>query len=199
MEFYKIVKIGGINNPFAYMEWPGIQIPHAILSILGTKGILYHFLDDKGAWEQSLVHFYERNPAGRGRDFDDAPEDKPNFTRYAVEIPCLNPLTDTKRSPLPPLEELADGGSHHTHYRRPTSAKGTKEGVGKSTTKRGYLERLVPGSQRTMQQGRKDQHTPMCGRCKDTGQNSRPRRGKHHGDIVQDNGGSNLGGATPDV
>ena len=24
MEFYKIVKIGGINNPFASMEWPGI-------------------------------------------------------------------------------------------------------------------------------------------------------------------------------
>ena len=27
MEFYKIVKIGGIYNPFACMEWPGIQIP----------------------------------------------------------------------------------------------------------------------------------------------------------------------------
>ena len=27
MEFYKIVKIGGINKPFACMEWPGIQIP----------------------------------------------------------------------------------------------------------------------------------------------------------------------------
>jgi hypothetical protein len=49
MEFYKIVKIEGINNPFACMEWPGIEIPKAILSLLGTKGIIYHFLDDKGA------------------------------------------------------------------------------------------------------------------------------------------------------
>ena len=49
MEFYKIVKIGGNNSPFACMEWPGIHIPQAILSLLDTKGIIYHFLDDKGA------------------------------------------------------------------------------------------------------------------------------------------------------
>ena len=41
-------------------------------------------------------------------DFDDAPEHKPDFIRYAVEFRCLNPLTDTKKSPLPPLEELAE-------------------------------------------------------------------------------------------
>jgi len=80
----------------------------AILSLLGTKFILYHLLDDKGSWEESLIHFYERNPAGRGLDFDDAPREKPNFTRYAVEFRCLNPLTDTKKSPLPPLEDLAE-------------------------------------------------------------------------------------------
>ena len=74
MESYKIVKIGGINNPFACMEWPMIQIPQAILSLLGTKVIIYHFLDDKGAWGESLIHFYERNLVGRGLDFDDAPE-----------------------------------------------------------------------------------------------------------------------------
>jgi hypothetical protein len=108
MEFYKIVKIGGINNPFASMEWPGIQIPEAILSLLDTKGITYHFLDDKGAWEESALWFYERNPARRGLDFDDIPEDKPDFVRYAVEFRCLNPLMDIKQSPLPPLEELAE-------------------------------------------------------------------------------------------
>ena len=96
LEFYKIVKIRGINSPFACMEWPGIQITQAILSLLGTKGILYSFLDDKRAWEESLIHFYERNPAGRGLDFDDAPEDMPVFTRYAVESRCLNPFRDTK-------------------------------------------------------------------------------------------------------
>ena len=91
MEFYKIVKIGGINNPVACMEWPGIQIPQAILSLLDKKGITYQFLDDKGAWEESTLQFYERNPARRGMDFDDEPEDKPNFVRYAVELRCLNP------------------------------------------------------------------------------------------------------------
>ena len=51
---------------------------------------------------------FERNPAGRGLDFDDTPEDKPDFVRYEVEFRCLNPLKDTKKSPLPPLEELAE-------------------------------------------------------------------------------------------
>ena len=46
MEFYKIVKIGGINNPFACIE---LHIPQAILSLICTKGIIYHFFDDKGA------------------------------------------------------------------------------------------------------------------------------------------------------
>ena len=111
MEFYKIVKIGGINSPFACVEWPGIQIPQMILNLLGTKGILFHFLDDKGTWEESPILFYERNPAGRGLDFDDNPEDKSDFTRYAVEFRCLNPLTNTKKSPLPPLEEMAEAVS----------------------------------------------------------------------------------------
>ena len=106
MEFYKMVKIRRINNPFLCMEWPGIQIPQAILSLLDTKGIVYHFLDDKGAWEESTLLFYERNPAGRGMDFDDTPENKPDFVRYAVEFRCINPMTDTKKSP--PLVELAE-------------------------------------------------------------------------------------------
>ncbi len=33
-EFYKIVKIGGINIPCACIEWPRIQIPQAVLSVL---------------------------------------------------------------------------------------------------------------------------------------------------------------------
>ncbi len=33
-EFYKIVKIGGIHSPYACIEWHGIQIPQAILSLL---------------------------------------------------------------------------------------------------------------------------------------------------------------------
>ena len=94
--------IGGANSPFACMEWPGIQIPQVILNLLGIKAIRFHFLDDKGAWDKHLIHFHERYPVGRGLDFDDASEDKPDFKRYAVDFRYLKPVTNTKRSPLPP-------------------------------------------------------------------------------------------------
>ena len=41
-------------------------------------------------------------------DFDDHPNDKTDFVRYAVELHCLNPIMDTKKSPLTPLEDLAE-------------------------------------------------------------------------------------------
>ena len=89
------------------MHWPGIQIPQAIINLLDTKDLLVNFIDDNGGTEQHLIRFHERNPSGRGLDFDDAPDDKPDFVRYAVELICQNPNTDTRKTPLPPLEELA--------------------------------------------------------------------------------------------
>ena len=89
------------------MQWPGIQIPQAIINLLDTKDLLVDFFDDNGGTEQHTIQFYERNPAGKGLDFDNAPEDKPDFVRYAVELRCLNPITNTKKTPLPPLEDLA--------------------------------------------------------------------------------------------
>jgi hypothetical protein len=50
--------------------------------------------------------FYERNPAGRGLEFDNAPDDKPDFGKYIVELRCQNPIT--RKTPLSPLEELAE-------------------------------------------------------------------------------------------
>ena len=47
-EFCKIVKIIGNNNPYACIEWPGIHIPQAILSLLEEKGLLITFYNDKG-------------------------------------------------------------------------------------------------------------------------------------------------------
>ena len=41
-------------------------------------------------------------------DFDDHPDDKTDFIRYAVELRCLKPIMDTKKSPLPPLEDIAE-------------------------------------------------------------------------------------------
>jgi hypothetical protein len=79
------------------MPWPGIHIPHAIINLLDTKDLLVNFIDDNGGNEQHLLQFHERNPTGRGLlDFDDAPDDKPDFLRYAVELRCHNPITDTR-------------------------------------------------------------------------------------------------------
>ena len=93
------------------MEWPGIHITQTLLNILGTKGICFNFIDDKGTWEDHLIHFYERNPAGRGLDFDDSPEDKLDLTMYAVEFRYLNPTTNTNKLPLPTLEEMSEAVS----------------------------------------------------------------------------------------
>jgi hypothetical protein len=37
LEFYRITKVGGPNSPYACAEWPGIQIPQAILTSLDNK------------------------------------------------------------------------------------------------------------------------------------------------------------------
>ena len=107
-EFYKIVKIGGIDNLYACIEWPGLQIPQAIISLLEQKGLRFTFYNDKREAEDHTLHFYERNSTGRGLDFDDYPDDKTDLFRYAVEPRCLNPIVDTKKSPLSQLEDLAE-------------------------------------------------------------------------------------------
>ena len=86
----------------------GNTIPQAIINLLDTKDLLVNFIDDNGDAEQHLIQFHERNPAGRGLDFDDNPDDKSDFVRYAVELRCQNPITDISKTPLPPLEELAE-------------------------------------------------------------------------------------------
>jgi len=106
-EFYKIVNIGGINSPYACIEWPGIQIPQAILSLLDEKGLRFTFYNNMRVAEEHTLHFYERNPTRCGLDFNDHPDDKTYFVRYAVELRCLNLIMDTKKSPLPPLGDLA--------------------------------------------------------------------------------------------
>jgi hypothetical protein len=90
------------------MKWPGIRIPRAILSLLDRKGLHFCFFDDKTDGDDLILLFYEQNPAGCGLDFDDYPEDKPDFGRHAVELHCLNHVVDTKKTPLPPFEDLAE-------------------------------------------------------------------------------------------
>ena len=76
--------------------------------MLAEKGLRFTFYNDKRAREEHTLHFYERNPVGRGLNFNDHPDDKTDFFRYAVELRCMNPIVDTKKSLLPPLEDLAE-------------------------------------------------------------------------------------------
>jgi hypothetical protein len=89
------------------MEWPGIKIPQAIINILDAKGLSINFINDNGEWEEHLFRLYERNPAGRGLEIDNSPNDKPDIDRYAVKFRCQNLVSDTRKSPLSPLEDLA--------------------------------------------------------------------------------------------
>jgi hypothetical protein len=108
-EFSRINKTGGINNPYATIERHGIQIPHAIISNLDEKRLKCFFITDAGNWEEQHLTFYEKNPAGRGLAFTENPNHKEDFLRYAAELHCLNPVADIRKSPLPSLEDLAEG------------------------------------------------------------------------------------------
>ena len=110
-EFYGISKIRGTTNPYVSIEWPWIQIPIAIASLLYDKGINFPFINDTNEWELYNVHFYERNPVGRGLDFKDTEDIKSDFLMYAVDYQCQNPIAEIKKHPLPILEELVDGVS----------------------------------------------------------------------------------------
>jgi len=81
------------------------------MSLMDNKGLHFTFFNDKREGEDRILLFYERNLAGRGLDFGEYSEDKPDFVRYAVELRCLNPVVDTKKTPLPPLEDLAEAGT----------------------------------------------------------------------------------------
>ena len=76
--------------------------------MLEEIGLRFTLYNDKRETEEHTLHFYERNPVGRGLDFDDRPDDKTDFVRYAVELRCLSPIVDTKKSPVPPLDDLAE-------------------------------------------------------------------------------------------
>jgi len=103
-----MIKIRDANIPYACVDWHGIQIPHAILSLLDQKWLRLIFFDDKIEGERHTFLFYEHNSAGRGLDFDDYLKEKPDFAWYAVELCCLNLDIDSKKTPLPPLENLVE-------------------------------------------------------------------------------------------
>jgi uncharacterized protein (DUF1330 family) len=127
LEILRLTKVGGPNSPYACAEWPLIQNPQAILALLDNKGLHITFFNDKRESEDHILHFYERKPAGRGLDFDEYPETKSDFVRYTVELRCLNPVVDTKKTPLPPLEDLAEAVSVLLHVGLQPHKKPKKE------------------------------------------------------------------------
>ena len=62
-------------------------------------------------WKEHHLAFYEMNLVGHGLDFTEIPDIKEDFLRYVVELECLNPVANTRKTPLPPLEDLVEGVS----------------------------------------------------------------------------------------
>jgi len=107
--------IAGDTNPTGHPE------------SLGLQGIQFTFFNNKREGEDHIQHFYERNPVGRGLDVDDYPEDKSDFVNYAVELRCLNPVVDTKKTPFRPLEDLAEAVTVLQHFGLQQHTKPRKE------------------------------------------------------------------------
>ncbi len=89
------------------MEWPGIQIPQSLLILLKERPILCPFSDDKGKTHNSNICFYDRNPAGKGLDFDANPDQREPFMRYAVSFQIQNRTDDLSRLSLPSLFDIS--------------------------------------------------------------------------------------------
>ena len=70
-----------------------------------------HLHNRHGVIEDYLILFYESNLAGRELDFTENPDSKENFVRYAVELQCTNPVANTRKPPLTPLEDMAEGAT----------------------------------------------------------------------------------------
>ena len=74
LEYSRIYKVGDVSNPYAIMEWPWIQIPQAISTMLNEIGLRFNFVTDSGSYEEGDLYFYDSNPTGRGLDFADNPD-----------------------------------------------------------------------------------------------------------------------------
>ena len=111
MEFSKIYKVGGIGSPYASIEWSGVQIPQALSAILKDRGLNIFLFNNDGALDTAPAYFFEQNLAGRGLDFDEFPDTKADFLRYAVQLDCINPVRGIIKCPLPSMEEIARGAA----------------------------------------------------------------------------------------
>ena len=76
-------------------------------------------------------------------DFDEHPEDKIDFVMYAVELRCLDLVLGTKKTPLPPLEDLAEATTIlHAAGLQPN--KEPRKDLEKILQKEGTIKTLFP-------------------------------------------------------
>jgi len=106
-QFIKIFKVGGIESPYATIEWTRVQTPEALTAILEDRGINIALLNNNGEYKDVPIFFYEWNPSGRGLDFNDFPKQKAEFLMYAIQLNFINPIRDITKCLLSPLEEIA--------------------------------------------------------------------------------------------
>jgi hypothetical protein len=85
-EYSRIYKVGDPTGPYACMEWPGIQIAQALLTLLDDKPLLCQFSQEEGYTYTSNIYMYDRKLAGKELDFDSNPDKKEPFMRYAVSF-----------------------------------------------------------------------------------------------------------------
>jgi len=86
LEYSIIYKVGDPTGPYSCMEWPGIQIPQALLTKLDDRPLLCPFSQEEGYTYTSNIYFYDRNLAGKELDFDSNPNQKEPFMKYAVSF-----------------------------------------------------------------------------------------------------------------
>ncbi len=106
------------------MEWPGIQIPQALLTLLEDRSLLCPFSQEEGYTYKSNIYLYDRNPAGKELDFESNPYYNENYMRYAVSFQLQNRTEDLSRFSLPTLSDITHGivleMKHVRYYHTPT-------------------------------------------------------------------------------
>jgi hypothetical protein len=110
MEFSKIHKVGGILSPYTSIEGSGVQIPHALATILRDRVLNIFLLSNDGVHDMAphtssnairpvegwtSTNFQNRRPISLGMP----------------QVNCINPVRDITKCPLPSLEEIARDAS----------------------------------------------------------------------------------------
>ena len=150
MEFSRIYKQGGPNSPYASIDWPDFQIPQTIISLLANINVrlTLPLVNDEGTLRDAHILFYDRNPAGRGLDFDDNPADREPFMRYSVNFRCLNPPKDLASRTLPPLEDVSEALQYLLRQHATFGTDGRRQ-LDNTLSAAGVLEQWFPPPSQT--------------------------------------------------